>query len=113
MYDPDRLKQIWTTPRPVLDILDRILTGPGPFRTTSGPALDRTWTCPGPVWTESGPVLDLSGPYLDQHLVVNCRLTITKYRFQSTVITAGRIIAVNSFNLRLLNGDKKGDKSFL
>jgi len=95
MYDPDRLKQIWTTPGPVLAILDRILTGPGP------------------LWTASGLVLDRSGPNLDQHLVVNCRLTITKYRFQSTVITAGRIIAVNSFNLRLLNGDKKGDKSFL
>jgi len=33
MYDPDRLKQIWTTPGPVLDVLDRIWTG-----------LDRIWT---------------------------------------------------------------------
>jgi len=58
MYDPDRLKQIWTTPRPVLDILDRILTGPGPFWIASGPVLDvldRIWTSPGPVWTVSRP----------------------------------------------------------
>jgi len=35
MYDPDRLKQIWTTPGPVLDILDRIWTG----LDLSGPVL--------------------------------------------------------------------------
>jgi len=58
MYDPDRLKQIWTTPRPVLDILDildRILTGPGPF-----------WTAPVPVLDGSGPHLDKSCTGLDR-----------------------------------------------
>jgi len=105
MYDPDRLKQIWTTPGPVLDVLDRIWTGLD--RIWAG--IDRIWTGLDRIWTG----LDRIWTGLDQYLVVNCRLTITKYRFQSTVITAGRIIAVNSFNLRLLNGDKKGDKSFL
>jgi len=58
MYDPDRLKQIWTTPGPVLDVLDRTWTGldriwTGLDRICTG--LDRIWTSPGPVWTVSRP----------------------------------------------------------
>jgi len=74
MYDPDRLKQIWTTPRPVLDILDRVLTGPGPFWTASGQildVLDRTWTGLDRIWTSPGPVWTVSRPTSSGELQIN------------------------------------------
>jgi len=58
MYDPDRLKQIWTTPGPVRNVLDRIWTGLDRIWTGLDhiwTGLDRIWTGPGPVWTVSGP----------------------------------------------------------